>query len=213
MSTTAGERYRNSITAAGVFYSVLIGFSLQDLLVVELQDPVLDQNRFVLFLVCTFPFLRILLGSANHLSIEYLNRTPDKRTGTRLLFDLSSLTLFGLIAAAICHTDNIYWFFILHAVFLLLGAIWGFVVAATRRRMLSEWPIWIVINLLSGVPLAAFGFTIDRWTAGDPITGYRWTLIVLAACNALALLLDFFVQLAALNRDGGTESTTTGKTG
>ena len=110
-----------SVGVVTALFAALTGFGLQHLLA---RTDVDAFERPLSFLVAILLFLRFLTGSANHLWYEHVRESiidPNKEFGRKeFALDLGFLTVFGCLAAFMCHASIPVCFF--GFAFVLVGA-------------------------------------------------------------------------------------------
>jgi hypothetical protein len=194
-----GERYERSIQVTSAFFAAFIGFGLKNLLdeAKKASSPAEAADWWALLILAVLLFLRFLLGSANHLSVEYVLGEPTPQRRRYLVFDLAVLVLLGLLAARICFATNVKDFFWWNLWFLAPAFLWGFFAAERRTKTWSESGMWLAINALqAGCVIILLCTSV---AARVPYLECQWTLVVLTILYALALLVDFGAQLDALD--------------
>src|SRR2546427_10582312 len=117
-------RYEQTIRVVTVFFSALIGFGLKKLLDAGTEDLV-GLNRWLCFILAVLLFLRFLLGSANHLSLEYTWQEHPGASPGPLTRDILFLITFGILALWICYSTSIREFLSRSAWLPAVGFVWS----------------------------------------------------------------------------------------
>jgi hypothetical protein len=179
-------RYDPSIRAFTVFFAAVLGFGLKNLL---------DQGRWLFFLVATFIFLRFLTAAANNLWLEHLKYERDPQPQDFLVVvGFFWITVFGCFGAYLCYADAPTEFFrracaLLSVTLVGSGLQWLWFLCG-RSNPIGHWGGWF--SLVNFVQLAA---VVVYWSTG--VLGLTWgiRLSFLAVASAVILGFDFYWQL------------------
>ncbi len=199
------KRYEQSIRAITAFFAVLLGFGLKRLLDAEAFDP--PNARWPCFLMSVFLFLRFLLGSNNHMWVEFVYPDRDEKNvreanSGRVLNDFLFLVVFGLIGMAICYSATLYAFLIRNLVLTGLGFFWvvGYALIGKGK---GKWIYWGWVNsaqfllvLICLRPLGRFPW----WPSFFPDAAWDWSLVILVLGYVGIFVWDFLMQLKLLRK-------------
>jgi hypothetical protein len=212
------KRYEQSIRVITAFFAVLLGFGLKKLLDAEAFNP--PNARWPCFLMSVFLFLRFLLGSNNHMWVEFVR--PDRQEGPdadenishishiQIFFDFFFLVVFGLIGVSICYSTNVDQF--LNGNLLLTGIALGWasvykVIGCARRLPPGKWAYWFWVNLVQFFSIFMIYYLVIPMNWGTipgclsiflPGPAWDWSLFVLALVYLAIFSWDFLTQLAIL---------------
>jgi hypothetical protein len=216
------KRYEQSIRVITTFFAALLGFGLKKLLDAEGFDP--PNAQWPCFLMSVFLFLRFLLGTNNHMWVEFV--CPDRGTEStfsadrkQVLNDFLFLVAFALIGIAICYSTTLDKFLKLNLLLTGLGLGWvivyaviGFVRSKLFRRpgraSKGDWSHWGLVNLaqLSSILVVhcliipRHWGTIPWWPSFFPGSAWDWSLSILVVVYVLIFAWDFLKQLEILEQ-------------
>ena|SRR5438445_7212594 len=192
-------RYEQTIRVITVFFSTLIGFGLKKLLDAGTGD-LAGVNGWLCFILAVLLFLRFLLGSANHLTLEYTSQEHPGASAGPLIRDLLFLIAFGILALWICYSASIGEFLSRSISLPAGGFVWSVLDPFLRRRELRPTlgklaAPWYAINAFQLIALiVALGFESTLTQAA----GVTSCLVVLVLVFMGLLIWDISVQLKAL---------------
>jgi len=198
--------YEQIVRVFTALLSILIGFSLKDLLAPtrfggEWSSPALA------FVSILFLVVRFLTGSANYLWIESLDRSArgNTRKSASWIFTwhLVCLITFGLLAIRLCHSTEIKEFLGWNVVFGLTAAlVSGFNMIgnkiAGKKSFFKLSPPWFLINIVqAGFFYVFWSWNVDRMEEMCSIK-YNVALLLAAVVSAAGLILDLQFQVWGL---------------
>jgi len=211
------KRYEQAIRVITAFFAFLLGFGLKRLLDHDMFTP--PSAQWPCFFLSVFLFLRLLLGSGNHMWYEFVR--PDLKqecefSAPRLqvLNDFLFLVVFGLIGVSMCYTDRLDRFLILNMLLTGIGFTWVLIYRAVSSIRQSsgktavpqgKWGYWGMVNFLQFVLVAmvwwfgpnALGTVSARlWIFPGP--AWDWALLILVAAYLALFIYDFLRQLKIL---------------
>lgn len=218
------KRYENSIRVITAFFGVLLGFGLKRLLDANEFEP--NYAKTPCFLLAVFLFLRLLLGSANHMWYEYV--LPDAQNNSNLKGELVGklkympsdfifLILFGLIGISICYSTNLTSFLFRNLLLECLALSWIFyyryIICYFQRRQRAvredPWAFWLPINvqqfifILSALLLYCWGLgyksheLLEKWLVWN--INDRWKILGPVWDIPISLLLLGYFYLFILD--------------
>jgi hypothetical protein len=216
------KRYEQSIRVITAFFAVLLGFGLKKLLDAEAFDP--PNARWPCFLMSVFLFLRLLLGSNNHMWFEFVY--PDRDANStfsadrrQVLNDFLFLVVFGLIGVAICYSTTLDEFLKLNLLLTGVGLGWVIVyelIGLVRRKMSKQpapilrgnWNYWGWVNLVQFCSILVVHcliipghrWTIPWWPSFLPGPAWDGSLFVLVGVYVIVFAWDFRRQLKILEK-------------
>jgi hypothetical protein len=218
------KRYEQSIRVVTTFFSVLLGFGIKRLLDAATGTPAagttLEHPLFtpasaavpcLVMIVCVF--LRFLLGSNNHMWLEYvLPDAKENKTASRvrLLVDFAFVGVFGVLGLWTCYSPELDTFLLRSIELLAVALAWvsaAWIAASIAARSAARkpqsppapkksgnaaerWVFWVGVNLAQ---LIATILALEC-----PKRQSNWVLWPLALVYAVALLWDLSYQLQRL---------------
>lgn len=199
--------YEPSVRSFTVFFSVLVSIGIKHIL----DATCFGADQWPCFILAILLCLRFLTGSANHMWFEFVNSERSQVSRAHLLRDVSSLTVFGVLALAICYSTSVDSF--LGWTLVLLGAasiseiaelVWE---GSGGSREGANWTShWLRINVvqLGCTGIVKYGYGQWKWT----VPGLDWNLAVTVLCllSACFLYWDFNHQLDVLQAGTATET-------
>jgi hypothetical protein len=191
-----------SVRVVTTLFALLIGLGLKHLLE---EGDLLQDDKPAAFFLALFLFLRYLTGSANHLWHTYSNANiPAGKQKVWLLFDLGSLSLFGILAIRIAYADqSVEVFLFWNLAFLLFGMLWS-LVSLVRSQ---DWLFWLVINSGQFLAVGIFYALIKEdgpsiphipcstWMSEELRLCWSAEMAILVLLYACILVVDFWWQL------------------
>lgn len=200
--------YEQSVRMVHWFFGALIALSLNHLFRDQRQSFGVD--AWPALLLCTFLFLRYLIGSANHMWYEYAIKKSENLTA-RLLRDFIFVIVYAFLAVRITDAADIRQLIFCQCVLLAVGVAW----TATdkfltflrsswkkqRRSLRGRWDFWLVINilqLLSALVVFLFGINEHR----IPWIEWSVSLAMLVVIYFVLLVFDMTLQFRTLARMG-----------
>ena len=190
------KRYEQTTRVVTAFYAVLLGFGLKHLL----DNDGLQDDRWLYLILASLFFLRFLLGSANHLWIEYVRPDPVQISEKTLLFDVFLLMAFGVIGLIICYQSDSIGFLTWNAVLGVLALAGATVYAVRGARAGRPWSFWLWINLAQTAS-ALGALALHAWWPGRPkvpCASADGVLAVLCLVYLALFLTDLHKQLKVL---------------
>lgn len=210
------KRYEQSIRVITGFFAVLLGFGLKKLLDAPSFDPA--NARWPCFLMSVFLFLRFLLGSNNHMWVEFVSDDRGPTIGSKVshkqvLNDFLFLVLFGLIGMGICYSTTLDEFLSLNLLFTGAAFVWAMVHAGISRRAgkkmrppIGDWSYWRWVNLAQFFSILVVKYVIipckcgaiPWWPSFFPGPAWDWSVLILVVVYLVIFAWDFLEQLKIL---------------
>jgi hypothetical protein len=211
------KRYEQSTRVITAFFSVLLGFGLKNLLDPKALDAA--NARWPCFLMSVFLFLRFLLGSSNHMWLEFVHPDDTKVDGTvtefnvsrfQILKDFFFLVIFGLVGMTICYSTTVEEFLNGNLRLTGIALVWVFinlVIGCFREMPPGKWSYWLWVNLAQFFSiLVVHCFVIPRhwgtipyWLSFSlPGPAWEWSLFILVVVYLVIFTWDFSTQLKIL---------------
>jgi hypothetical protein len=214
------KRYEQSIRVITAFFAVLLGLGLKNLLDPKAFGP--ENARWPCFLMSVFLFLRFLLGSNNHLWLEFIH--PDNRKvhctkvdGTKvngfkvcrfqILKDFFFLIIFGLLGMGICYSTTVDKFLDGNLWLTGIALGWVFINFLVGRGKRGKWGFWLEVNLAQFFSvLVVHCFVIPRHWGTIPCwlsfvlpgAAWDWSLFILVLVYVVIFTWDVSRQLGIL---------------
>jgi hypothetical protein len=214
------KRYESAIRVISAFFAVLLGFGLRKILDGQTFTP--PEAQWPCFFLSVLLFLRLLLGSSNHMWFEFVR--PDLKADStwtasklQVMNDFLFLVAFGLIGVAICYSHGLPMFLNLNILLAALGIVWavGYEVLAwlsvqyfrgKKRIPAGKWGFWLGINLaqLASLLLVKHGLipaglgVVKPWPDFMPGPPWEWSLAILTLLYFVILIVDLVCQLNVL---------------
>jgi hypothetical protein len=219
------KRYESATRVVAAFFAVLLGFGLKQMLDGSARlEPASASGPC--FIACVLLFLRFLVGSSNHMWVEFV--LPDLRLESKfsapapqIVADFSFLILFGLLGVAICYARNLHDFMELNMVWGVIGLAWSFLDGARgwlsdrlEKRRGSPLPpprvdwgrTWFYVNAaqvaviaLLWRPVISQGWgPVGFWPSWLPQPPWNTALLCLVLAYAILLFADVRSQLKIL---------------
>lgn len=212
------KRYEQSVRVITAFFSVLLGLGLKNFLDPKMFGP--ENARWPCFLMSVFLFLRFLLGSNNHMWVEYVR--PDRQEGPdaeenishihhiQIFFDFFFLVVFGLIGVSVCYSTTADQF--LDGNLRLTGMALGWasfyrVLGLARGLPSGKWAYWFWVNLVQfsciliicSLVIPLNWGVIPYWLSVFlPGPAWNWSLFILVLVYFGVFTWDFLTQLKIL---------------
>ena len=218
------KRYEQSIRVMTTFFAALLTLGLKKIL--DGPPLVFGIDTWPCFFLSVFIFLRFLLGSSNHMWVEFVNVDRDSpalpTTGVphpaRIISDFVFLLALGLIGFAMCSAADLRTFFNLNIALLGMALCWSVfyrLIAYGKTpfstKPLEEkttWNFWLYINALQllavlSIKFSAFGNSFGRvppWLWPDQYLGVPWRtpMVILVAVYFALFILDVYEQMKVL---------------
>ena len=102
-ASVTNERYESIVEASLIFFTILVGLKLADL--VDQKNVTLGGDQWPCFIIGVAFFLRYVTGSYNHQRAQNVNRLEEH--DRRFLLDIGFLIAFGVIAVYACEADTV----------------------------------------------------------------------------------------------------------
>ena len=191
--------YEPSVRVLMVFFSALLAIGLKHLLGEGAAPDGLGPDRWPSFILALILFLRFLTGTANHLALEFSEKTTNGNVSWFLVRHAFSVCLFGVLALLICYSDSLDDFFrgiIYFSLWALISNILDMTNCFGRSR--GAWvPQWLYQNLTQ---LAVAGFFLffhskHWWEYPLPFLGLKISLLIVIFIFVGIGLWDFSHQL------------------
>jgi hypothetical protein len=209
-----------SIKSISTFFSALVGISLSHLLNNGIDH---GQHAWFPFIVATLLFLRFITGSANHLWHTYndLNgQTIPDSTGmpslesdgktiklkliakNDLILDLSILTVFGILATAMCFSQTSEQFLCRGIILFIATVFWNLfdrIIYSKDQKdsqCAYEWTFWLWLNIIHFL-FFVVAFLLESCEIGNVDFGLfrtHWSWLILVVSGLIILGVDFNCQ-------------------
>jgi hypothetical protein len=196
--------YEQIIRVTTAFFSALIGFGLKHLLDIRPEDAGdFARDQWPCFILAVLLFLRFLLGSANHLWFEYVRKPPQRVHPGLLVWDLTFVILFGILASVICYSNTVIQFLFWSLTLLGVAIFWNifdpFVRWLVDLRAAGNWTgPWLGINALQAISIGVAQCFHGCIIKVVPSLESSWSVTVLVPIFAVCLLYDVIHQLTVL---------------
>ena len=182
-----GQNHDRVGEATITFFSILIALGLQHIIETDRPDASsFVANRWPLFLIGSFVFLRFLTGSSVHLWFTYVN-TQTRDQDRVSIIDYVTLVALGTVGVVACYQEEILLFLAWMAAFSLIALVWGALAESETR-----FRFWIWLNLASAV---AFGGLAFYEHTNPSAAELSCRLVALAVFCLITLLVDIYFQL------------------
>lgn len=199
--------YEPTVRVLTVFFSALLGMGLKHLLGEGAQTDAFGEDRWPAFILALLLFLRFLIGTANHMTLEFSEKGLNGSSKWFLVRHASALVLFGVLALNICYSNFLGDFLVATMWFCGAAAAFnGFDYLLERRRVFKpegDWlPEWFVQNGIQ-IESAIIAWYLHRHSYFEspiPVLGYKTSLALLILVFTAICVWDFSHQLKVVEK-------------